>query len=126
MTTYRHPLSSDATIKSISRPSNSPIASFGRVLGDRSALYKYLNPHLAAIVSQRGADTSALLQVIDESSGRIIYAATIKDVDEHGLSVVLTENWLVYAWSQGGDPMDGSRGHRLVSLELFEMGKSKR
>lgn len=98
-----------------------PIASYGRVLGDRTTLYKYLNPHLIAY-STIFTDGSgqASVNVVDSVSGSIIYQTLMDNVDiSHGVPIALAENWLTFAYTETATEK-GAVGYRLVSVELFE------
>lgn len=102
-----------------------PIASYGRVLGDRTTLYKYLNPHLVAY-STIFTDGSgqASVNVVDSVSGSIIYQTLIENVDvAQGIPVAMAENWLTFAYTENASPEKGAAGYRLVSVELFEGDK---
>jgi hypothetical protein len=99
-----------------------PIASFGRVLGDRSTLYKYLNPHLVAYSTVfTDGSGQASVNVVDSVSGTIVYQILIDNVDvARGVPLVLAENWLTYAYTENASLEKGTAGHRLVSVEFFE------
>jgi hypothetical protein len=90
------------------------ISSFGRVTGDKSTLYKYLNPHLhivAAITSSAGQGRISVLDVI---TGRTVYEAVVPDlVIQKGIIADMVENWLVYRW------LDKS-GWKIASVDLYE------
>ena len=125
--TYLTRLDPSHSIYQIVEPSPGPIASLGRVLGDRSALYKYLNPHLIAVSTLHATEDRGAVVVLDSTSGRVVYHADVVDVDRRkGLHVAMSENWVVYAWAETGDVMCGRSGGRLVSVEMFENGKSRR
>lgn len=90
-------------------------------MGNRTTLYKLLNPHLVAIIS--ASDTSGMLSVyvLDSVSGKTIFASTHLNVLLPSKTTAhLTENWLVYSFRDNGL---GKRT-RLVSVELFE-GKDR-
>lgn len=90
------------------------IASFGRVTGDKSTLYKYLNPHLHVVASITPAQSQGRIMVIDSISGRTVYDAIVPDlVIRKGLIADMVENWLVYRW------LDKS-GWKLASVDLYE------
>jgi hypothetical protein len=93
------------------------IASFGRVLGDKSTLYKYLDPHLEVITAQRASEGAAGVYVVDTTDGRVVYSAEVQS--ETGLKAKMVENWLVYAWLSDA-------GWRISSVELYEVGKGRR
>jgi len=109
-------------VHSIIRAPNYPIASFGKVLGNRTTLYKYLNQHLFAVttVPRSPASGSCSIYLLDGIKGSIIYHAVVSD---KGCSIeaVLTENWLVYSYYDNEYAGVGqSKGHRVISVELYE------
>ena len=97
------------------------VHSAGRVLADRSVLFKYMNPNLAVVVA-RGTDSTAKMFVnvylLDLVTGRILYSASHKKVLPP-FRVVHSENWAVYSFFN-----DKARRTELVSLELYE-GKAQ-
>jgi hypothetical protein len=96
-----------------------PIASLGRVLGNRETLYKYLNPHLTAIASSSG------IYLIDAVSGSLVWSASHAGEVAAGGCVMatVTENWLVYAFRDADLP---GAVTRVVSVELYSRGESNR
>ncbi|KAJ9103363.1 hypothetical protein QFC19_004462 [Naganishia cerealis] len=99
-----------------------PIASYGRVLGDRTTLYKYLNPHLIAYstVLDDGLN-QASVNIVDSVSGSIVYQTLIENVDTgKGVPVILAENWMVFTYTEKSPTGKSGSGYRLVSVELFE------
>ncbi|KAK9465414.1 hypothetical protein V1512DRAFT_277409 [Lipomyces arxii] len=93
--------------------------SLGRVLGDRSVLYKYLNPHVMAITAVNPETQSAAIFIIDNVSGRLLYSAFHDDevIDTAaGVKVAVGENFVVYSyWSELA-----ARGEKVVVLDLYE------
>lgn len=90
------------------------IASFGRVTGDKSTLYKYLNPHLLVVASITPSLSQGRIMVVDTISGRTVYDAVVPDlVIQKGLIADMVENWLVYRW------LDRT-GWKLASVDLYE------
>ncbi|KAL0247478.1 hypothetical protein I308_103543 [Cryptococcus tetragattii IND107] len=127
---WSHPLREDEMILESQPITLDPIASFGRVLGDKSTLYKYLNPHLL-IVSTFTPSTKGLnpvtqeevgigmVYVLDTISGETIYATEIDGVVKRGMiHVAMVENWLVYTWLADG-------GYRIGSVEIYEDTEKK-
>lgn len=127
---WSHPLREDEMILESQPITLDPIASFGRVLGDKSTLYKYLNPHLL-IVSTFTPSTKGLNPVtqeevgigmvygLDTISGETIYATEIDGVVKRGMiHVAMVENWLVYTWLADG-------GYRIGSVEIYEDTEKK-
>ncbi len=63
------------------RAPGEPVASIGRVLGDRSVLYKYLNPHTLLVAVAHAAAARATVHLLDAVSGRVLHSATHAGVD---------------------------------------------
>ena len=105
----------------IPRPSG-PVASLGKVLGNRTTLYKYLNPHLFAVTTV--SPTTCGVYVIDAAKGNIVYHASIPASQGKGrcdLHATFVENWLVYVyWDEEYQWVEQTKGHRLVTVELYE------
>ncbi|GBE86822.1 hypothetical protein SCP_1000640 [Sparassis crispa] len=111
-------------IYSIIPKPHEPVASLGKVLGNRTTLYKYLNPNLVAVVTGSSSPPSAStcsVYLVDGAKGTIIYHATLPSmVDSCDIHVALTENWLVYDYYDGELGVDQAKSHRIVSVELYE------
>lgn len=97
------------------------VHSQGRVLGDRSVLYKYVNPNLVAVVTQ-GTDTvhKYVLNVylLDVVSGAIVFSISHKRAREP-IHLVHTENWVVYTYFS-----EKWRRTEIAAIELYE-GKTQ-
>lgn len=106
-------------IHATSRPVHDPVASIGKVLGDRSVLYKYLNPNLALITAV--GDNSATFYLLDAISGVVLHAATQTHVDTtRPIASAISENWFSYSfWGDAAQPSD-AKGYQLVISELYE------
>jgi hypothetical protein len=111
-------------IRSIIRPTRGPIASIGKVLGDRTTLYKYLNPHLFAVttISKPSPNAVCSVYLVDGSKGSVIYHASVASTKGPcGIEAVLTENWLVYGYyDEDFAGMHQTKGYRIVSVEVYE------
>lgn len=111
-------------IGSIIRPTREPIASLGKVLGDRTTLYKYLNPHLFAMTTVSKSSPNAVCSVylVDGSKGSIIYHASVTStMGPCNIEATLTENWLVYGYyDEDFAGNHQTKGHRIVSVEVYE------
>lgn len=97
---------------------NEHVHSQGRVMGDRSVLYKYLNPNLLAVVTEStdlNQERSFVgIFLVDGVTGRIIHEA-IQRKARGPVHFVHSENWVVYEyWSTK------SRRNEFSVLELFE------
>ena len=99
-----------------------PVASYGKVLADRSTLYKYLNPHIVGIVTTSKTEGTESVSLIDSISGSILYHAVVL-ATPRSLRAVLTENWLVYTYSLHSDVQEETsdrRGEQVVTIEFYE------
>jgi len=107
-------------------------ASFGKVLGNRTTLYKYLNPRMVVLLSApfklttgQGEGTCGVY-VLDSAKGTVIYHAALPAVDGGcDVKVSLVENWLVCHYYDGevGKVPGGNgetKGWRVVTVELYE------
>lgn len=93
------------------------VHSQGRVLGDRSVLYKYVNPNLVAIVTEGVGNTlknTLNLYLLDVVSGTMIFSLVHKRV-KGPVNLVHSENWIVYSYFN-----DKSRRTEIAALELYE------
>ena len=118
--TWAVTLPAGTRITSVKALPSGAIASFGRVLGDKSTLYKYLNPHLFAITTVADKENRGGVKVVDEASGSIIYEVSIDHIDvAQGVKAHIVENWLVYHWLEPQDGA-GNGGWRMASVELYE------
>ncbi|KAG8734710.1 hypothetical protein FRC10_011504 [Ceratobasidium sp. 414] len=104
-----------ASLSVIHRPT-SPIASYGKVLGDRTTLYKYLSPHAGVVLA-----SDCAVRVVDLVSGTIVFDSGALGAEQSTCEipkVAFAENWLVYAYESGGNSTD--KGTQVVSVELYE------
>ncbi|KAF8872794.1 hypothetical protein CPB84DRAFT_1854287 [Gymnopilus junonius] len=101
-----------------------PIASIGKVLGNRTTLYKYLNPRLFTVLTAAPARAMCGIYVLDSMKGTVVYHAEVK-ANLRGCNVKtnFVENWLVYHYFEGevgSGTAGGAKGYRMVSVEFFE------
>ncbi|XP_067139608.1 ER membrane protein complex subunit 1 [Centruroides vittatus] len=104
----------------LKRPSEH-VHSQGRVMGDRSVLYKYLNPNLAVIITEGNDVTQkSFLNVyfIDTVTGLIVYFVTHKRATGP-VHIVHSENWAVYSYYN-----EKLRRMEMSAVELYE-GKTQ-
>ncbi|XP_051961030.1 ER membrane protein complex subunit 1-like [Xyrauchen texanus] len=97
---------------------NEHVHSQGRVMGDRSVLYKYLNPNLLAVVTE-STDTHQErsfvgIFLIDGVTGRIVHEAVQRKA-RGPVHFVHSENWMVYVYWNAK-----FRRNEFSVLELFE------
>ncbi|XP_014259413.1 ER membrane protein complex subunit 1 [Cimex lectularius] len=98
------------------------VHSQGRVLGDRSVLYKYINPNLVAVATQASDPVhKSIISVylVDTVSGAIVFSVVHKRAMEP-VHIVHSENWVVYTFFN-----EKSRRTEIVMLDLYE-GKTQR
>lgn len=104
------------------RSAHDPIASIGKVLGDRSVLYKYISPNLAVLsaVSTSEATKSLTIYLIDVVTGAILYSSTHPGLlQDSPISTIISENWLAYTFTSS-DPVTSALSTQLVISELYE------
>jgi hypothetical protein len=96
-------------LSATARPLHDPVASIGKVLGDRSVLYKYLNPNLVLVTAV--SDTSASFYLLDGVSGQLLHIVTHDGVD--------TTQPIPSAISDVTENSE-AKGYQLVISELYE------
>lgn len=106
-------------IHATSRPAHDPVASIGKVLGDRSVLYKYLNPNLALITAV--GEKSASFYLLDAISGIVLHSSTQGNVDTtQPITSIISENWFAYSFFGDTTDQSDAKGYQLVVSELYE------
>ncbi|KAL5420702.1 hypothetical protein PMIN04_006267 [Paraphaeosphaeria minitans] len=107
-------------VRYTARPAKDPVASIGKVLGDRRVLYKYLNPNLVLVTAVAEAGRRASVYLVDSASGQLLHAASHYGVDvSRSIPSTFSENWFSYSLTLDS-ASKASRGHQLVVSELFE------
>lgn len=105
-----------------------PVASLGKVLGDRTTLYKYLNPRLFTVLTGSSTRSTCGLYVVDSMKGTVLYHAEVKaNMRGCDIKTTLIENWLVYHCYEdevAGGTVGGAKGYRMVSVEFYEGQKA--
>merc|ERR1712025_364339 len=100
-----------------SRQQDEVVHSAGRVLADRSVLFKYMNPNLALVMTE-GLDSQSktliTVQMVDLVTGKVHFSNTHKKV-MGPFHAVHSENWAVYSYFN-----EKARRTELVSLEMYE------
>ncbi|XP_014675376.1 PREDICTED: ER membrane protein complex subunit 1-like [Priapulus caudatus] len=101
----------------VAKRQNEHVHSQGRVLGDRSVLYKYLNPNLVVFTTEGQDDQEksyVTLYLIDVISGQVVFSANHQRA-KGPVNIVHSENWVVYTyWNQR------LRRHEVAALEMYE------
>lgn len=99
------------------RPSIERVHSQGRVLADRSVLYKYVNPNLIALatLSEDPLHKHVLsVYLVDGITGLVIHSANHKRA-KGPVHLVHSENWVVYSYFS-----ERFRRVEIASIELYE------
>ncbi|KAH8662058.1 hypothetical protein BX600DRAFT_465479 [Xylariales sp. PMI_506] len=119
------PSAGEKIVDIASRSPHDPIASIGRVLGDRSVKYKYLNRN--TIVVAAADETASLLTVylLDAVSGQILTSSTYEGVDaKKDITCALAENWFACSffgqYSLRDSETQSLKGYQLVISDLYE------
>lgn len=114
------PVGGERVLSLVPRPVNDPVASIGKVLGDRRVLYKYLSPNLALLVTANDAAKSASFYVLDTVSGATLHSTIHHNVDlEAPIASIMSENWFAYSYTAETSE-NSPKGHYLVAGEMFE------
>ncbi|KAK8184978.1 hypothetical protein IWZ00DRAFT_444769 [Phyllosticta capitalensis] len=115
------PVRGERIVSVTPRPLPDPVASIGKVLGDRRVLYKYLNPNLVFVTAVNDAVGTLSIYLLDSVSGAVLYEASHDSVDTaQPIPAALSENWATYSYSLSTDSSAPSKGHLLVVAEFFE------
>ncbi|CAJ0963357.1 unnamed protein product, partial [Mesorhabditis belari] len=105
----------ESTLITISgKPSTQRTHSQGRVMVDRSVLYKYVNPNLVAIALLGKESSQLTVIMLDAVTGQTVHSARLPKVKEP-VHLVHCENWVAYSyWSEKG------RRTEIAVFELFQ------
>lgn len=116
------PPSGEKVVDATARPAHDPVASIGKVLGNRSVLYKYLNPNLALVTAVNEKINTASFYLLDGVSGKVLHATTQAGVDStQPIVSAMSENWFVYSfWGDVAGSESSAKGYQLVISELYE------
>lgn len=102
-------------IISISDMRGSLTSAVGITRGDRSVLYKYLNPNLLTVVTKAG--TTLKVTLIDGATGSILHIQRHSEeiVDFKSINVVQADNWVIYSYFVKFPTVE----QRITVLDLF-------
>ncbi|KAK0200946.1 DUF1620-domain-containing protein [Desarmillaria ectypa] len=119
--TWTLSLSHGETVQSLIPAARGAVASIGKVLGNRTTLYKYLNPRTFVVLTNAVASEppSCGLYVVDAAKGTIVYQVSLPVIaGKCDVKATLTENWLIYHYYDDDDGQ--AKGYRMVTVELYE------
>ncbi|EMD92899.1 hypothetical protein COCC4DRAFT_81669 [Bipolaris maydis ATCC 48331] len=115
------PAGEERIVNYVARPVKDPVASIGKVLGDRRVLYKYLNPNLVLVTTVVDSTRSASVYLLDSASGQLLHTVSHNGVDtSRPIPATISENWFTYALTIDADSGSASRGYQLVVSDLYE------
>ncbi|KAI1392549.1 DUF1620-domain-containing protein [Hypoxylon trugodes] len=108
-----------------SRSQYDPIASIGRVLGDRTVKYKYLNPNTLVVAATDEKANSLSVYLLDTISGEVLTSATYEGIDPtKETSCAIAENWFLCSffgdYSLRDSPAQKLKGYQVVVSDLYE------
>ncbi|KAL9112825.1 MAG: hypothetical protein Q9227_002902 [Pyrenula ochraceoflavens] len=115
-------------IQATYRPVHDPVASIGKVLGDRTVLYKYLSSNIA-LVTTVSAD-ALTIYLLDGITGSVLHSVTETSIDTTSPVVsIISENWFAYTFfgtnagpvtSSSTTSQNDAKAHHLTVTELYE------
>ncbi|KAK5052056.1 hypothetical protein LTR84_002860 [Exophiala bonariae] len=107
-----------AFTKAVARPDHDPVASIGKVLGDRSVLYKYISPNIALLIATSSSSLTTYL--IDAVTGAVLHTSSWHGiVPGTSIPAVLSENWFAFSFTNQ-DPTTKGLSTQLIISELYE------
>ncbi|ORY83302.1 hypothetical protein BCR37DRAFT_302640 [Protomyces lactucae-debilis] len=102
-----------------------PIASVGRVLGDRGVLYKFVRRAMNAVLTFNEETQELTATVLDAFTGSVLHQLTHANVGSprsHPFHVVISENWVAYHyWTDRP-----TKGYQITITELYEGSRNSR
>jgi ER membrane protein complex subunit 1 len=105
-------------VNAVARPAHDPVASIGKVLGDRSVLYKYLSPNLALLTAI--SSTTLTIYLIEAITGTILHTSTHSGIDTTSpIASIMSENWFAYSFTSR-HPTTSAITTQIVISELYE------
>lgn len=116
---------SQRAVDTASRPAHDPVASIGRVLGDRRVKYKYLNPNTMVIAAMDDKASTLTTYLLDTVSGEILSSTTYEGVDTgKPAHCAMSENWFACSffgqYALRENPAQSLKGYQLVVSDLYE------
>ncbi|KAK0730012.1 hypothetical protein B0H67DRAFT_560492 [Lasiosphaeris hirsuta] len=125
-TSWTFSLPQDQRVVSIAtRPSHDPIASIGRVLGDRTVKYKYLNPNIIVVVAADDNASAFTAYLLDTVSGQVLSASKYEGVDTgKPIECAVAENWFVCTffgqYTLRDNLAQSLKGYQVAISDLYE------
>ncbi|CDO92703.1 unnamed protein product [Kluyveromyces dobzhanskii CBS 2104] len=116
--TYERKLNTNEYFANHAIREESHVSSLGTILGNRTVLYKYLNPNVGGHLIANSEENSLLLEIFDTVTGESLYSAKHEEsVDlSSPINIVIGEYWCVYSYLS----MKPLPEQKLVVVELYE------
>lgn len=119
------PPQSQRIVSVATRPSHDAVASIGRVLGDRTVKYKYLNPNTLVLAAVDDAARTLTVYLLDTVSGQLLHSSQYAGVDStKPIECAMAENWFVCTffgqYSLRDSPTQSLKGYQIVVSDLYE------
>ncbi|KAL2117835.1 hypothetical protein VTJ04DRAFT_7495 [Mycothermus thermophilus] len=107
------------------RSPHEAVASIGRVLGDRTVLYKYLNPNLIVVAAIEDSTRTLAIYLLDTVSGQILSSSRHPGVDPtKPIECALSENWFTCTffgrYPLRDSPTQSLQAYQIVVSDLYE------
>lgn len=106
------------SILSLSMKDSESAANLGVILGNRTVLYKYLNPNIAAYLVSNTADKSLTINIIETITGELLFSRTHDELVDFTspINIAVGEYWVVYSYFSRKPVPE----QKLVVAELYE------
>lgn len=116
---------SQTIVNVATRPAHDPVASIGRVLGDRGVKYKYLNHNTMVVAATDHVASTLTTYLLDTVSGEILSSATYEGVDtSKAVHCAMSENWFACSffgqYALKDNPAQFLKGYQLAVSDLYE------
>ncbi|KAI1766789.1 DUF1620-domain-containing protein [Hypoxylon sp. FL1150] len=120
-----NPPAGQKIVEVASRSTHDPIASIGRVLGDRTVKYKYLNPNILVVAAVDEQANALSVYLLDTVSGQILTSSTYEGVDpSKDITCAVAENWFLCSFFGQYKLRDSQaqnlKGYQVVVSDLYE------
>lgn len=107
------------------RPDHDVVASIGRVLGDRTVKYKYLNPNTLIVAAANDSAGTLTIYLLDTISGQILSSSKHDGIDlAKPIECAMAENWFVCTYFGQYTLRDNAaktiKGYQILVADLYE------
>lgn len=107
------------------RSPHEPIASIGRILGNRAVRYKYLNPDSMVVAAIDSAKKVLSVYLIDTVSGQVLVSSAYEGVDpSKEVSCAISENFYTCSFFGSYSVLEGQvqtlKGYQIMVTDLYE------